>query len=118
MGLVGWKADRPVLGMSGGGPCNRPTIAIGCRLFGASTSLWGPIARVCRYACADELTAPLVKIYAGGYLADAFSLSPGKVNSKTAPRGSFPAAVIRPPCASTMDRQIERPIPIPAGLVV
>jgi hypothetical protein len=42
----------------------------------------------------------------------------GKVNRKTAPLGSFAPAHNRPPCASTIERQIERPNPNPPGLVV
>ena len=40
------------------------------------------------------------------------------VNWKTAPRGKLGLAHSRPPRASTMDRQIDRPIPMPADLVV
>jgi hypothetical protein len=42
----------------------------------------------------------------------------GKVNEKMAPVGCPAAARNCPPCASTIDRQIDRPIPNPAGLVV
>src|SRR5438270_34191 len=34
------------------------------------------------------------------------------------PRGSFGVAESRPPCASTIERLIASPIPIPSGLVV
>jgi hypothetical protein len=37
---------------------------------------------------------------------------------KTAPFSTPQAADIRPPCASTIEREIGRPIPIPSGLVV
>src|SRR4051812_38184861 len=40
------------------------------------------------------------------------------VKWKTAPRGSFALAHSRPPCAATMERQIESPSPKPVGLVV
>jgi hypothetical protein len=42
----------------------------------------------------------------------------GRVKRKTAPRGSFAAAQIWAPCASTIERQIASPIPMPLGLVV
>jgi hypothetical protein len=48
----------------------------------------------------------------------AFSECTGKVNWKIAPFGMLALAHNRPPCASTIERQIERPIPIPPGLVV
>lgn len=40
------------------------------------------------------------------------------VNSKVAPRGTFALAHRRPPCASMIDRQIDRPIPKPLDFVV
>jgi hypothetical protein len=42
----------------------------------------------------------------------------GKVNLNTAPRGSFASAHNRPPWASMMDLQIDKPIPTPLALVV
>jgi hypothetical protein len=42
----------------------------------------------------------------------------GSITEKTAPRGSFGIAQSRPPCASTIDRQIANPVPKPPGLVV
>lgn len=42
----------------------------------------------------------------------------GNVNSKLAPWGAFTVAHNRPPCASMMDREIDRPIPRPPGFVV
>ena len=44
--------------------------------------------------------------------------SRGRLNLKTAPRGSFAPAHIRPPCASTIERQIDSPMPMPLDLVV
>ena len=44
--------------------------------------------------------------------------SAGAVNRKVAPRGRLALAHIRPPCASTIERQIDSPIPIPSGFVV
>ena len=40
------------------------------------------------------------------------------VNSKVAPWGTFALAHRRPPCASMIDRQIDRPIPKPPDFVV
>jgi len=40
------------------------------------------------------------------------------VKQKLAPRGELPSAHKRPPCASTIDRLIESPIPVPCGFVV
>ena len=45
-------------------------------------------------------------------------LPTGSVKQKTAPRGSFGSAQSRPPCASTIERQIDNPIPKPLDLVV
>ena len=42
----------------------------------------------------------------------------GVKNLKIAPRGSFASTHNRPPCASMIERQIDRPIPKPVGLVV
>jgi hypothetical protein len=47
-----------------------------------------------------------------------YALSPGKMIWNTDPCGIALPTVIRPPCDSTIDRQIESPIPIPSGLVV
>ena len=44
--------------------------------------------------------------------------STGSFNEKTAPWGSLDVAHSRPPCASTIERLIASPMPIPAGLVV
>ena len=44
--------------------------------------------------------------------------SRGNATSKIAPRGSLARTESCPPCASTMDRQIDSPMPIPPGLVV
>ena len=41
----------------------------------------------------------------------------GNVNWNMAPPVAFAVAQIRPPCASTIDRQIESPIPKPVDLV-
>ena len=48
----------------------------------------------------------------------ASSHSGGRVNWNMAPRGSFAVAHNRPPCASMMERQMVRPMPMPLGLVV
>ena len=42
----------------------------------------------------------------------------GKSIWKTAPFGTFADADNQPPCASTIERQIDNPIPMPSGLVV
>src|ERR1700751_330915 len=42
----------------------------------------------------------------------------GKVNSKVAPCGAFAVAHRRPLWASMIERQIDRPMPMPLGLVV
>ena len=42
----------------------------------------------------------------------------GRLNRKTAPRGSFAEAHSCPSCASMIERQIESPIPMPLDLVV
>jgi len=42
----------------------------------------------------------------------------GSVNENVAPRSGLFSAQIRPPCASTMERLIGSPIPIPLALVV
>jgi hypothetical protein len=43
---------------------------------------------------------------------------PGSANWKVAPYPAFGVAHSRPPCASTMERQIDNPIPMPADFVV
>jgi hypothetical protein len=55
--------------------------------------------------------------FLGQHFSYIFS-STGSLKQKTVPRGSFGAAQSWPPCASTSERQIERPIPKPVGLVV
>jgi hypothetical protein len=42
----------------------------------------------------------------------------GKVKVKMAPMGCAAVARNCPPCASTIERQIDKPIPNPVGLVV
>src|SRR6478735_11761346 len=42
----------------------------------------------------------------------------GKVKQKLAPRGKLSAAHKRPPCASTMERLIDNPMPVPSSFVV
>ena len=42
----------------------------------------------------------------------------GRVNSNMAPLGRFDLAVNVPSCASTIERQIDRPIPRPSAFVV
>jgi hypothetical protein len=42
----------------------------------------------------------------------------GMVKETVAPESSFCSAQIRPPCASTINRLIDNPIPLPVGLVV
>ena len=46
------------------------------------------------------------------------SEQPGRVNWKTVPRRGFGVNVSVPPCASTIERQIDRPMPRPCDLVV
>jgi hypothetical protein len=46
------------------------------------------------------------------------SFSVGSVMLNTAPLGSLGAAHNRPPCASTIERQIDKPMPKPFSLVV
>ena len=47
-----------------------------------------------------------------------YVLLQGKTTWKTDPCGIALAAVIRPPCDWTIDRQIDSPIPMPSVLVV
>jgi hypothetical protein len=47
-----------------------------------------------------------------------YVLPRGKMTWKTDPCGIALAAVMRPPCDSTIDRQIDSPIPIPSAFVV
>jgi hypothetical protein len=49
---------------------------------------------------------------------DSVSISIGNTNINVAPPRSFCSAQSRPPCESTIERQIERPIPSPFSLVV
>jgi hypothetical protein len=49
---------------------------------------------------------------------DVLSLRVGNVNWKTAPCGTLLDAHNRPPCASMIARQIDRPTPTPSGFVV
>jgi hypothetical protein len=42
----------------------------------------------------------------------------GNVNRKIAPQGTFAVAHNSPPCASTIEWQIDRPSPNPLGFVV
>ena len=46
------------------------------------------------------------------------SLATGSENRNTAPWGSFGLAHRRPPCASTIERVIDKPMPMPSALVV
>ena len=46
------------------------------------------------------------------------SKASGTVNVKAAPWGSLGVAQRRPPWASTIERQIESPMPMPLGFVV
>ena len=56
----------------------------------------------------------------GGSRLDPGSHAPsaGSINQKTAPCGLFGATHTRPSCASIIERQIDRPIPIPPDFVV
>ena len=45
-------------------------------------------------------------------------MSSGTVKENVAPPPPFCTAQTRPPCASMMERQIDRPTPVPLGLVV
>ena len=47
----------------------------------------------------------------------AASCEAGKVMWRVAPWGAFAVAQICPPCASTIERQIDSPMPMPLGLV-
>src|SRR5260221_2203378 len=47
-----------------------------------------------------------------------FGAAVGTMNWKTAPRGDCGDAQRRPPWASTIDRQIDSPMPMPLGFVV
>src|ERR1700747_514369 len=47
-----------------------------------------------------------------------FAVIAGKVKLNVAPRPPLPLAQMRPPCDSTMDLQMARPIPLPCSLVV
>src|SRR5262249_5407289 len=53
-----------------------------------------------------------------GFAHWSFLRAGGSVNRNTAPCGELGEAQSRPPCASTMERQIDRPIPIPSVFVV
>jgi hypothetical protein len=52
------------------------------------------------------------------YAAGGSAGQTGMVNENVAPQPGLFSAQIRPPCASTMERLIARPMPIPWGLVV
>src|SRR5712664_3028261 len=52
------------------------------------------------------------------WIGNAVSAFTGRVNCNVAPWGTFAVAHSRPPWASTIERQIESPIPMPLGLVV
>jgi hypothetical protein len=74
-----------------------------------------------READCSSTGTPPARYFGIAYASFRFSnyfFSIGSVMQKTAPRGSFGVAQSRPPCASTIERQIERPIPKPVGLVV
>src|SRR5882757_940005 len=51
----------------------------------------------------------------GGFV---FAGAAGKVKWNVAPRPPLPLAQIRPPCDSTIDLLIARPMPLPCGFVV
>lgn len=42
----------------------------------------------------------------------------GSATRKIAPAPAFSPSAMRPPCVSTIERQIERPMPMPASFVV
>src|SRR5207249_5947312 len=54
----------------------------------------------------------------GAMLASAGAGPTGRENWKMAPCGSFGVAHSRPPCASTMERLIASPMPMPPALVL
>lgn len=59
------------------------------------------------------------RVDAGAYAGPSGGFSPtGSIMRNTAPRGWFGVAQSRPPCASTIERQINSPMPKPPGLVV
>src|SRR5579862_1665083 len=69
------------------------------------------------YRRADDRVVVHNKNYWSGFVHGSQAQA-GRVNSKVAPSVSLGASARRPPWASTMERQIGSPIPMPAGLVV
>jgi hypothetical protein len=76
--------------------------SIGRRNTGVKSLCWGSPTRQVRQAL-NSLNLHLLV---------------GKVNWKTAPRGTFALAHDRPPCATMIERHIDGPAPKPPGLVV
>jgi hypothetical protein len=73
-----------------------------------------------RFECAQvlfSLAASTIASEAEVYRIDQVLIT-ARVKWNTAPSGSFASAHNRPPCPSTIERQIESPNPIPLGLVV
>src|SRR5258708_35752939 len=68
-----------------------------------------------RFPDAQSYAASIGSAYPAGTVS---SRSRGTVNRKTAPRGSFAPAHICPPCASMIERQMAKPMPMPWTLVV
>ena len=65
-------------------------------------------------ACADRRTSHS-NVATSARRSSCFA---GRLNWNKAPRGSLAVTHSRPPCASMIERQIAKPIPIPSGLVV
>src|SRR5437870_10695828 len=105
---VGWAAAAVTL------------IAFGCDRRGRGDGVWSlnqalspPFEAVSRQVDHEErgrLSSPM--------LASSGDGPTGSENWKTAPCGSFGVAHSRPPCASTIERLIDNPIPMPPDLVV
>lgn len=78
------------------------------RSLGESPSIWRRL----------NLTDPQARASSAHHAATFTQTSIGSITENTVPRGSFGVAQRRPPCASTIERQIDNPIPNPLGLVV
>ena len=69
-----------------------------------------------------EGSRPIPGVNRWSFLSDYFAATaislPGRLNRNAEPYGTSGDTERVPPCASTMERQIARPIPMPFGLVV
>ncbi len=106
-------ASRPLVGTSDGAPTPRcgfhghtPCAEISVDAPGTGAPRRGapPSSMLACHACAAAQACG--------------ALGRGRVNCTVAPGPAVREAHIRPPCASTIDRQIESPMPMPPGLVV